>query len=175
MFYVALLRGINVGGKNKVDMGLLKTAFEELGYENVVTYINSGNIIFESGNSDKNLIEDIESMLVDKFDVKVPVVLRSREDINNLCSKIPRDWTNDNEQKTDVLFLWPEVDNSNVLKKIRMNKDVDIVKYLSGAIVWNTKRSDVSKSGLILLVKNDLYKKVTVRNINTVRKIQNLM
>lgn len=66
MNYVALLRGVNVGGKNKVSMSELKVCFEDLGYQNVSTYINSGNILFTSSKSAAALAKEIEATLIKK-------------------------------------------------------------------------------------------------------------
>ncbi|MEZ4194988.1 MAG: DUF1697 domain-containing protein [Candidatus Paceibacterota bacterium] len=75
--YVALLRGINVGGNNKVEMTKLKVCFESLGYNNVITYINSGNIIFETKKTDtKKLTEEIEKVIKDTFKLNIKVLLR---------------------------------------------------------------------------------------------------
>ncbi len=72
--YIALLRGVNVGGKNKISMPELKLAFEEIGFLDVITYINSGNIIFSSNTQDKSkLIRKSESIIEDKFKLSIPV------------------------------------------------------------------------------------------------------
>lgn len=110
--YVALLRGINVGGNSKVEMSKLKKCFESFGYQNVFTYINSGNIIYDSKKS---------------------------------------------------------------LDLLTKNSKVDNLKYIDGAIVWNIKRGDYSKSGMNKLIGTPLYKHMTARNINTVRKLDALM
>ena len=92
-----------------------------------------------------------------------------------LCDKIPSDWTNDTDQKTDVMFLWEEIDNSKILNNIIINPKLENVVYLPGALVWNIGRRDVLKGSGIKLIKSEVYKKMTVRNINTVRKLQGLM
>lgn len=63
MKYVLLLRGINVGGKNKVSMAELKDLISQLGYENVITYINSGNIIFDANDNKETVSDKISHML----------------------------------------------------------------------------------------------------------------
>lgn len=108
--YVALLRGINVGGKKKVEMKQLRVVFEALGLENVQTYINSGNVIFETKKASNSLVKKIEAALAEKFGFEILVVLRDQKNIEQLVAKIPSKWSNDTEQKTDVLFVWPEFD-----------------------------------------------------------------
>jgi uncharacterized protein (DUF1697 family) len=127
MKHVALLRGINVGGHKKVDMKELKKCFESLGFEKVSTYINSGNVIFEAYNP---LEKEIEKAIEDYFGFHVPTLVRSEKQIEHLCEKIPDDWENNTEQKTDIIFLWGEVDSQEVINEIKQNKEVDTLLYL---------------------------------------------
>jgi uncharacterized protein (DUF1697 family) len=174
--YIAFLRGINIGGKNKIEMKMLKKVFESLGFINVFTYINSGNVIFESeeNNNDK-LISDIKSGLRKIFDFDIQVIIRDNQNIQKLVKKFPYHWRNDAEQKTDILFLWDEFDSKNSIKLISQTKDVDIIIYCKGAIIWNINRKDYKKSGMNKFIGTALYKNMTARNINTVRKLAELM
>ena len=82
--HIALLRGINIGGKNKISMPLLKIAFEEIGFLDVITYINSGNIIFSSNIQDKNeLIQKCESIILDKFMLNIPITIISAKELSD--------------------------------------------------------------------------------------------
>ena len=99
--YLALLRGINVGGNKKVDMKKLKVMFEGLNFDNVSTYINSGNILFSSKEKDiKKLTEIMEKEFEKVFKFEVKFLLRDSEKILNLCKSLPEDFTNDKNQKT---------------------------------------------------------------------------
>lgn len=175
MVYVALLRGINVGGNSKVEMPRLKSLFDSLGFEDVSTYINSGNVIFR----DKRLVKELEPLIeagIEKiFGLKVRVVIRDSKNIKKLCSEIPEDWANDKQQKTDVLFLWDEINDDDILNKIKINPDIENVLYIDGALVWNIGRENVTRGGGIKLIKTEFYKHMTARNINTVRKLNELM
>jgi uncharacterized protein (DUF1697 family) len=173
--YVALLRGINVGGKARVEMPRLKNVFEKNGMTDVLTYINSGNIIFSDKRSHIELKPIIEAAIADEFGFDVYVVLRERANIALLDSKIPSSWTNDTKLKTDVMFLWDEIDDKSILKKIVINPKIENVLYLPGALIWNIGRENVTRGGGVKLIKTDLYKQMTVRNINTVRKLNELM
>jgi uncharacterized protein (DUF1697 family) len=175
MMYVALLRGINVGGNAKVEMPRLKRVFEALGSQTVSTYINSGNVIFSDERSSADLQPAIERAIYDEFKLHVPVVLRSKTQIDAICQEVPPQWTNDTEQKTDVMFLWPEVDDPSVMQKVVINPAIENVRYIDGALVWNIARANVTKGNGIKLIKTDLYKYMTIRNINTVRKLNILM
>ena len=175
MKYVALLRGINVGGNNKVDMRQLKLVFEKLGHENVVTYINSGNIVFESTlNNESAIVTEIEKSIEKEFGISIRVIVRTKSNIDLVVSKIKATWQNDSEQRTDILFLWDEVNDKKVLQNIVINK-VDVVQYIDGAVIWHFLRKDYNESGMSVFVKNPLYKQVTVRNCNTVRKLKELL
>jgi len=175
MVYVALLRGINVGGKTRVEMSRLKALFVSLGCGEVVTYINSGNVIFSDDRSANKLTPLIETAIEKEFKLPVRVVLRDRDNIARLAGEIPSDWTNDAEQKTDVLFLWSEIDDKSILDKVIIRPHIENVRYIDGALVWNTSRQNATRSSLLRLAGTDLYKQVTIRNINTVRKLDGLM
>lgn len=170
--YIALLRGINVGWNKKVEMSRLKALFESLGYTDVWTYINSGNVIFTSENDD---FSKVEKALRETFWFEVPTIFRSKENITHLANKIPKEWKNDEEQKTDILFLWEEYDSESSLSLIKSNPKVDNLLYLPWAIVWNIERRNYSKSGMKEFTKAELYKNMTARNINTVRKLKEIM
>ena len=171
--YVALLRGINVGGGRKVSMSELKELFESLNFKNVSTYINSGNVIFESS-SEKT--EQITNAITKKFCFSVPVLAFTARQFKKIESAIPKDWQNDKEQKTDVLFLWPEYDTKTVVSEAPFVKDIDEVLYVSGALIWRINRKFQSKSYMQKgFIGSDLYKNMTARNVNTVRKIASLL
>ena len=81
MSFVALLRGINLGAKNKVDMKSLKALFEDMGYENVRTYIQTGNVIFDNETYD---VQQMENSLRGTYSFDIPVVVRSKEKLEEI-------------------------------------------------------------------------------------------
>ncbi len=136
--YVALLRGVNVGGRAKVDMRKLKTQFEQLGCSDVSTYINSGNVVFRDGRAAPALTRLLEKELGRR------VALRSLTQVRALCKRIPAEWANDKEQKTDIGFALDE----------------------RRELLWNALRKDLKpREG----PEWDID--VTARNVNTVRKL----
>lgn len=171
MKYVALLRGINVGGKNKVPMPQLKAVFEAIGSANVRTYINSGNVIFEHQESQAKLVSSIEETIAQTFKFSVDVVVVSAERLQAIARELPNDWQNDSTMKCDVIFLRPEVDSPLVLDQLTVKPEIDNVRYVPGAILWSVERNLVTRSGLMKLAGSDLYKQVTIRNCNTLRKL----
>jgi uncharacterized protein (DUF1697 family) len=137
--YVALLRGVNVGGRGKVDMRELKKQVEALGASDVSTYINSGNVIFRDRRGAATLTRELEKALGRR------VAVRSLAQIQTLCKRIPDDWGNDKEQKTDVGFALDEPDE----------------------LLWHALRKDLKpREGPEWDVE------VTARNVNTVRTLR---
>lgn len=176
MVYIALLRGINVGGKNKIDMKVLKQTFEKAGMNDVVTYINTGNIIFScKGKSQSDLSRILEDAILYDFGLQIKVVVRSIDDVRAIINAIPDTWKNDKDMKSDVMFLWDEIDDESILTKLVIKPKVDTVKYIPGAILWSVDKKNVSKSGMLKIIGSKLYKQVTIRNVNTARKIYELM
>lgn len=77
--------------------------------------------------------------------------------------------------KSDVLFLWDDVNDESVLDKLVIKPEIDTVKYVTGAILWSVDRKNVTKSGMMKLAGSTIYQQMTVRNVNTTRKINELM
>ena len=173
---MALLRGINVGGKNKVDMKQLKAAFEDAGMTSVRTYINSGNVIFSStSRSRARLTELLEKAIASAFGFRVDVLVRDRKSISTVVKALPRSWVNDDTMKCDVMFLWDDVARSSVVKELGIKPDIEEVKYVAGALIWRVDRKGVTRSGQMKLARTPLYKRMTIRNCNTARKLLELM
>jgi len=176
MRYVALLRGINVGGHAKVEMARLKKCFEGLGLESVETYINSGNVLFVTGAKDrKRLIRRIEGAIEEEFGFRVPLVLRTQAEVARVTKSVPRTWVTDQRMRCDVMFLWPEADSRSVVRKVPSHPELEDLNYVPGALVWRIDRADAGKSKVRAMIGSDLYKQLTIRNINTVRKLEELL
>ncbi len=170
--YIALLRGINVGGKAAVSMATLKTCFEELGYTDVKTYINSGNVIFKAPKTaPEKLAAQLEQAIAKTFSLTVKVLVKAPAELQAIVKNIPDKWVNDAENKCDVLFLWPDIDNPAVLEQIPSNPDVETNSYYPGAVVHRVAKKYATKSRLTRIVGTPMYQSVTIRNINTVRKL----
>jgi uncharacterized protein (DUF1697 family) len=175
MMYLALLRGVNVGGKNKVEMSRLKTVFESIGATEVRTYINSGNVIFEHDGAPTRLRAAIEKAIKAEFGFEVRIVLRTVDDVKSLTKAIPAAWKEDATMRCYVMFLWEDVDDPSVIDQLTIKDDIDDVKYEPGTIVWRVDRDVLTRSGMMRLASDDLYKRMTIRNVKTVRKLADLM
>jgi uncharacterized protein (DUF1697 family) len=174
---VALLRGINVGGNTIIPMTALKTCFERLGYSNVRTYINSGNVIFEStaAASPRSLETAIEDALTVTFSFKIRVIVRSASEMEQLMAAIPKGWLTDTGQKCNVIFLHHSIDSPKLLGSLHPKPGVEELYYHPGVLFWSAKTSDLTKSNMLKLSRSPLYQAMTVRNLNTLYAIHKLM
>ena len=179
MIYVALLRGINVGGNNKINMKQLKETFEQAGMLDVVTYINSGNIIFadhqERANANVEISHVLEQAIAADFGLQIRVMVRNMNEIQSVIQALPAEWANDDTAKSDVLFLWDEINEPSVLDKLPIKPEIGTLIYVPGAILYSVSKELVTKSGMSKLIGSKVYKYMTVRNVNTTRKIYELM
>ncbi len=176
MIYLALLRGINVGGKQKVEMKKLKKTFEGVGLNEVQTYINSGNVIFEADLDDADhLASELHEAIWKQFEVRTGVLLRDSEEVHGVVDALPSTWVNDASAKCDVLFLWDEVDSPEIIDRLPAKPGIDDVMYVPGSVMWRVDRAVAARSGMPRLVGTDLYKAMTIRNCNTVRKLAELI
>lgn len=176
MIYVALLRGINVGGNNKINMKLLKQTFERVGMHSVTTYINSGNIIFideDRPEADPPVI--LEKAIAEDFELQIRVIVRSYDDFRTVMEALPESWQNNDDMKSDVMFLWDEIDTPSIMEQLLIKPEIDDVIYIPGTVLWRVDRGNLTKSGKMKLAGSKLYKQMTVRNVNTTRKIWELM
>ena len=176
MVYVALLRGINVGGKNKVEMKKLKGTFEEAGMSNVTTYINSGNVVFTDNRRKASRISEVlEKAITADFGLEIKVLSRDLPSVRKLLKALPDEWTNDASMRCDVMFLWERFDRADVLKDLKIKPEIEDVVYIPGAVIWRVDRDNVMKSRMTKVVGTDLYRGMTIRNCNTVRKLAGIM
>jgi uncharacterized protein (DUF1697 family) len=168
---------VNVGGKSRVEMARLRTAVERLeGFDDVRTYINSGNLMFRAGSTDRAaLTERVESAIEDEFGFRVAVLLWTAEELARLVASLPEDCAEDERSRCNVLFLWPEVDDEDVLERMPTNPDVESVRYLPGAVIWQIDRAKASRSRISRLVGTPFYRQLSIRNSNTVRKLNDLL
>ena len=176
MKYLALLRGINVGGKSKVSMARLAELFEDAGHGDVRTYINSGNVLFTAPRGAAvALAEELERRIAKQLDLDVRVLVLAASTVGKIAADLPDDWVNDKSMKSDVIFLWPEHASPKVVNRFTIDPEHEDIRYSHGAILWRVDRSYVTRSAMMKLVATDLYKGMTVRNCNTLRKLDSML
>src|SRR6202049_4094589 len=175
MTYVAFLRGVNVGGKGIVSMAAIKDALVALGLSDVRTYINSGNVIFSTRASDaQQLTARIEKALELYTGMGIKVLVIDHKTLKKMVDAIPRNWVDDKTMRTYVLLLWKELDDRRILDRLPIRRDVDEIRYTPGAVVWRVDRENVGRSHMKRIVGTPLYKKITLRSANTIRKLNEL-
>jgi uncharacterized protein (DUF1697 family) len=174
--FVALLRGVNVGGKNMIRMGSLKESFEGMGFGDVATYINSGNIIFKTQECDARKLErSIEGMLSSEYELECKVVVRSLSEMADLVKSLPETWDGDGHWKYNVIFLRHSIDSENILDGLKPKSDIEQIVYRPGTLLWSARISELSRTGMYKLPSRKLFQEMTVRNTNTTRKLYELM
>lgn len=173
--FVAFLRGINVGGHNIIKMEDLRSGFINMGFSNVRTYIQSGNVLFQSNIKDKEKLENkIEESLAIRFNYESKVLVRSHEDMINTVANFPLIFEN-NLWKHNVIFLSKNIDSSDILNQFQIKKDIEQIYYYNGVLFWSALTDKISSSTMLKLSSRKEYKEMTVRNVNTTNKILELM
>jgi len=176
MRYVALLRGINVGGKTLIKMAELRTCAEELGLDAVATFIASGNLLFESPERSAAKLETrLERALEERFELPVTVVVLDRSAYARIVKAVPKAWVGDETLRANVAFVRRGTNAKQVVRDLQPDPAVEEVKAVDGAILWATKRDVVNKSVMRKLIGGAVYKELTVRNLNTTLKLQELL
>ena len=174
--YIALLRGINVGGNNIIKMADLKLCFENMGFTNVVTYIQSGNVLFDSNENDyQKLTLEIENALSERFNYNSKIVLLAQTDLNRIVNAAPNGFgVNPDEYRYDVIFLKPPVTSEEALSKIKTKEGVDFVTAGDGVVYFSRLSSKSSQSQMTRMIGTAIYKELTIRNWNTTCKLTSI-
>ena len=174
--YVALLRGVNVGGKNNVSMQALKESFEAIGLEDVRTYINSGNILFRSTASDARALERaIDRILSGGHRLESKAVVRSEAEMTRLVKTIGRRWRSNAAWKFNVMFLRHTVDSPRVLDGIALKAGIEEAFYCPGTLLWSARLDAFNRTAMKKMVGQPLYQEMTIRSVSTTHKILDLM
>ncbi|HUE67869.1 MAG TPA: DUF1697 domain-containing protein, partial [Candidatus Acidoferrum sp.] len=157
------------------SMSAIKEALVALGLSDVRTYINSGNVIFSTPASDTpRLTARIESALEQHTGMAIKVLVMDHAALEKLLDAIPRTWVDDKTMRTYVLLLWKEIDDRTILDRLPIKPGVDELMYTPGAVIWRVDRENVSRSHMNRIVGTPLYKKITMRSANTMRKLNEL-
>ena len=174
--FLALLRGINVGGKNIISKEELRRCFEDLGFSSVRTYIQSGNILFRAGQKNvKGLTRTIEAGLSKRFSYKAQAVVMSASQYASAVGAAPADCGNNEAQKHNALFMLHGTKPQDVLARLPAPKpDFETVTTGPGVIFWSASKKSLGRTTMMKLAGLPIYKQLTVRNHNTVFKLLEL-
>jgi len=172
--YVALLRGINVGGKNKVPMAELKAAFEEAGHGAVRTYIQSGNVLFDAP---KKVEEDeVEAMLERRFRLPLVVVLRTSRQLKAVVEGAPDGFgRRPDEFHSDVVFLKAPLTSRQAMKAVEVKEGVDSAWPGTGVVYFQRLSARRTSSRMNRIASTPEYKQMTIRNWRTTTKLHDLL
>jgi uncharacterized protein (DUF1697 family) len=176
--YVILIRGINVGGKNTISMGELKACLEKLGCTNVITYINSGNVLVTSDKSPtllKSLIEDAlpKNFKLDSELIKIHVL--TREQLSAVVKNKPKGFGEEPKKYySDAIFL---IDCSveDAMSVFKPKEGVDKI-WPGNGVIYSQRLGELrTKSNLSRIVGTSVYKSMTIRNWNTTTKLLKML
>lgn len=175
--YLALLRGINVGGNNIIKMAGLQKTFEEMRFAAVKTYIQSGNVIFSADEKDKTtLTQTIEKKLSQTYNYDARTVILAFAELKKIVAEIPAGFGEDAETyRYDVWFVKEPAKADDVMTAVKTREGVDWV-YKGKSVVYAQRLiSQAAKSRLTKIIQEPVYQSLTIRNWNTTKKLFELM
>ncbi|MBI5498975.1 MAG: DUF1697 domain-containing protein [Deltaproteobacteria bacterium] len=176
MACVALLRGINVGGKNIIRMEALRASFEAMGFGSVRTLIASGNVVFRAARAESRKLEaSIEKVLARDHGYEGKVVVRNLGEYARMMRAIPPGWGGEKGRRYYVLFLRHAIDRASLVGELEVNAGVEEVRYVPGALLWSARLDGLTQSKMSKVMGKPIYGEMTVRNLNTTRKILELL
>ena len=173
MEYVALLRGINVGGANKVVMSELREQVAGVGYTNVRTYINSGNLLFETEAPCEDVAQAVEGLLASRYEFPIRLALLTGEDYLAELHNLP-DWWHGDVARRDALFYTRGLDRDHVRQRIEaMELGDEAVHFGEHAVFWVKfdEKQFLKTAYHKRLLREDFYREVTIRSGATVERI----
>ena len=175
--YVALLRGINVGGKNIIKMADLKACFEALELREVRTYIQSGNVLFITDDPDNaRLTGLLEDALSKTFQYQSSVVLRSQEELSDIVANAPVGFGGDpGAYRYDVIFLKEPLTALDAMQSITTKEGVDQAFAGDGVLYFSRLISKAAQSHLARVIGTPVYQSMTIRNWNTTTRLLKMM
>ena len=173
---VALLRGINVGGKNLISMADLAACFRDAGYQDVRTYIQSGNVVFTADPATGAELEDtVERMLEKRFEIPILVVIRSRDELAATIAGAPANHGSD-ELRSDVFFLKDPLAAEAAFAALpELREGVDSVALGPGAIYFSRLAAQATKTRMTRLIGTPIYRQLTVRNWRTTTRLLQML
>ena len=175
--YLALLRGINVGGNNIIKMADLKACFENMGFSDVATFIQSGNVLFSTTEKDKTkLTKKIETMLSERFNYKSRVVIITYKQLNKVINECPTGFGKDaGKYRYDVLFLKEPLTFNEAMKDVTTKEGVDNAYAGEHVLYFSRLTSKAAQSHLNKIITRPVYQYMTIRNWNTTTKLFAMM
>ncbi|MPM20678.1 hypothetical protein SDC9_67114 [bioreactor metagenome] len=174
--YIALLRGVNVGGKNQISMPELKKFFENSGFMDVTTYINSGNIIFSAGKEDTLSLQlKIHQLISDTFRLDIAVAVISAVELREALVHAPLWWGEDIDARHNAIFVISPANPSEIIESVgQLKPEYEQVAMYGNVIFWSAPLATFSRTRFSKVVSTPSYGSVTIRNANTAKKLEQL-
>jgi uncharacterized protein (DUF1697 family) len=173
--YVALLRGINVGGKNLVPMAKLRDTFLDTGFDDVSTYIASGNVLFSSTQPAAKLEHAIEAALEKRFG-RLVVVVRSQRQVRAVVDKAPKDFLAlEGTHHRDAVFLKSPLTAAKAMKVVKLRDGVDQAWTGTGVVYFARLSAERQRSLMSKIVGTPEYQAMTIRSWSTATKLRALI
>lgn len=173
--YIALLRKINISGKNKIAMIDLIDAFLEIGYKDVKTHLNSGNVIFSCEEIDETSIgTTIHDMISEKFKLNISVFVIRQEKLSELLTLAPSWWGNEDREIYDnLIFVMPESKATLIAEKIgEPTEELEQILICQNSIFWSFDRAKYAKANWWkMTAAPGIGEYLTIRTANTLKKI----
>lgn len=174
--HVVLIRGINVGGKNKVPMAELRSSLEDAGLSHVRTYIQSGNVLVDApGASTGEVGDTVRRVLRDRFDVDTPVVTVPAEDLRSAVTDAPHGFGEDDAYRWDVVFLRETLSAEDAFAAVELRDGVDLAWQGTAVVYIRRLVSQASRSYMSRLVSRPEYKHMTIRNWRTTTTLAGML
>jgi uncharacterized protein (DUF1697 family) len=173
--YVALLRGINVGTNNRIRMPDLRACFEAGGFDDVATYIQSGNVVFEAVGARVTVARTIEALLADRFGYPARIVLRSAPQMRAIVRDAPPRFGARPTHRYDVVFLREPLTAAAAMRDLPARGGVDDVRPGRGVLYAARPTGELARSRLTRLVGTPIYESMTIRNWRTTTKLLAMM
>lgn len=176
MKYIVLLRGINISGKNKISMAELKNELSKK-YQNVLTYLNSGNVILDSDKDKEYVMNDIYNIIKNRFNLDIPVFVITSSELEDILKSSPKWWgTNNKETYDNLIFIIPPTKYEEVYNVIGEPKaDIEQIIEYNNSIFWTFDLKNYRKSTWwVKTASTSIKDKITIRTANTIKKILEL-
>ena len=176
MIYLALLRGVNVGGNNKIDMRQLTSAFHEAGLRDILTYLNSGNVIFSSALDESAVKTICESAIAKNFGLSIAVAILTSHELADALANAPDWWGSAPGVKHNAIFVISPAKAQDVCAEVGEIKPAYERCACHGKLIfWSAPVETFSKTRWASVSKRATYQKITIRNANTAFKLADLI
>ncbi len=178
MQYLIFLRGINISGKNKISMQILKNLLEDNDFKNVSTYLNSGNVILKCDEFDKNtLSKKIFTLVKDKFKIDIPIFVTTKDELEDVLNNCPTWWGIENKNVYhNLIFIMPPTTSEEIYSTIgEPSENIDKIEEYNNYIFWSFDLKNYRKSNWwIKTASTSVKDKITIRTARTVKKVLSL-